>query len=199
MCCSCSLDESCIDPISMQGCKELLWFTDDVNDAALFEKIKSGKYDDDDPVWDTISGGAKSLVAQMLDIHAENRISADQCLQNDWIVQQSGIVEALESGAELPNPPQARVRSERQVRTVSQMQSTRSMQQQAHQSVDDERGEVPAIAEALLTATKNSFTEGQGSAVAAEPSDDDRSNEADDGPDISNHNSELGDDMASYL
>lgn len=169
-----------------------------MNDAALFEKIKSGKYDDGDPVWDTISGGAKSLVAQMLDVHAENRISADQCLQNDWIVQQSAIVEALERGAELPKP-QARAHSERRARTVSQMQSTRSMQKQAHQSVDNERGEVPAIVEALLTATKHSFTEGQGSAVAAEPSDDDRSNEADDGPDTSNHNSDLGDDMASYL
>eukprot|EP01025_Chloroclados_australasicus_P058541 TRINITY_DN7362_c0_g1_i1.p1 TRINITY_DN7362_c0_g1~~TRINITY_DN7362_c0_g1_i1.p1 ORF type:complete len:290 (-),score=33.24 TRINITY_DN7362_c0_g1_i1:1-870(-) len=49
---------------------------DDVNDAALFEKIKSGKYDDDDPVWDDISAGAKDLIAKLLTVDAEARLSA---------------------------------------------------------------------------------------------------------------------------
>lgn len=172
-------------------------FADDVNDAALFEKIKSGKYDDGDPVWDTISSGAKSLVAQMLDIHAESRISAEQCLQHHWLVQQSGVVEALADGAELQKPPHSRVRSERQIRTVSQMQFTRSMQKKAL-APEHSNGEVPAIVEGLLSATKNSFTEGQGSAIVVSQLQDDGSN-AGDRPDISNCHSDLGDDIASYL
>lgn len=137
----------------------------------------------------------------MLNICAERRISAGQCLQDDWLVQQSAIVENLEEGVELPKPQQACVRSERQVRTVSQMQSTRSMQQQAVAAAENGVGgsEVPAIVEGLLTATKNSFTEGQGSAVDAQQSGDGDSDEVDDLPDTSILDSDIGDDMASYL
>ena len=34
-------------------------------DAVLFRKIKSGKYDADDPIWEGISGPAKDLVVRM--------------------------------------------------------------------------------------------------------------------------------------
>lgn len=172
-----------------------------MNDAALFEKIKSGKYDDGDPVWDTISTGAKALVAQMLVVHAENRISAEQCLQNDWLVQQSGIVENLEDGAVLPKAPQAAcVRTERQIRAVSQMRTTRSMQQQVCAAANAGHAEVPAMVEDLLITTKNSFTEGQGSAVEAGQSEDARSKEAEGGGHDQSHGDlDENDDMASYL
>ena len=32
---------------------------DDGNDAVLFEKIKKGNYDADDPIWENISADAK--------------------------------------------------------------------------------------------------------------------------------------------
>eukprot|EP00892_Ulva_mutabilis_P002402 jgi/Ulvmu1/12162/UM085_0026.1 len=175
---------------------------DDVNDAALFEKIKSGKYDDGDPVWETISSGAKALVAQMLDVHADNRISAEQCLQNEWLIEQARIVDELEDGAALPKAPQAAyVRAERQVRAVSQMRSTRSLQQQAYAAAETGQTQVPAVVEDLLTATKNSFTEGQGSAMEAGLSEDVKSQKgADDGAlDAGNVDVEVHDDMASYL
>lgn len=35
---------------------------DDENDAVLFEKIKKGEYDADDPIWDQVSLPAKDLV-----------------------------------------------------------------------------------------------------------------------------------------
>jgi hypothetical protein len=41
------------------------WSADDDVDAVLFRKIKSGKYDADDPVWDGISGSAKDLVVSV--------------------------------------------------------------------------------------------------------------------------------------
>jgi hypothetical protein len=36
-----------------------LMHADDDNDAVLFEKIKKGNYDADDPIWDNISADAK--------------------------------------------------------------------------------------------------------------------------------------------
>jgi len=36
------------------------------NDAVLFEKIKSGNYDADDPIWENISAQAKDIVAKLL-------------------------------------------------------------------------------------------------------------------------------------
>lgn len=38
------------------------WPADDENDAVLFEKIKKGEYDADDPIWDNVSVPAKDLV-----------------------------------------------------------------------------------------------------------------------------------------
>lgn len=39
---------------------------DDENDAVLFEKIKLGEYDADDPIWDHVSDSAKDLVVSQL-------------------------------------------------------------------------------------------------------------------------------------
>jgi hypothetical protein len=43
---------------------------DDDNDAVLFEKIKSGNYDADDPIWENISIEAKDVVAKLLTVSA---------------------------------------------------------------------------------------------------------------------------------
>ena len=43
-------------------CSGLCLPADDENDAVLFEKIKSGNYDADDPIWDHVSNSAKDLV-----------------------------------------------------------------------------------------------------------------------------------------
>lgn len=43
---------------------------DDDNDAVLFEKIKSGNYDADDPIWENISDEAKDVVAKLLTVRS---------------------------------------------------------------------------------------------------------------------------------
>lgn len=58
---------------------------DDDNDAVLFEKIKSGEYDADDPVWDHVSDDAKDLVARLLVVDASRRLSAGQALAHPWL------------------------------------------------------------------------------------------------------------------
>ncbi len=58
---------------------------DDDNDAVLFEKIKSGEYDADDPVWDHVSDDAKDLVARLLVVDASRRLTAGQALKHPWL------------------------------------------------------------------------------------------------------------------
>lgn len=58
---------------------------DDDNDAVLFEKIKKGNYDAEDPIWDGISPDAKDIVAKLLTVDASKRLSAQQALQHPWV------------------------------------------------------------------------------------------------------------------
>ncbi len=88
---------------------------DDDVDAVLFEKIRSGEYDADDPIWDSISEQvqhsalvrahvdaarrrgtflisdmmlltqAKDLVAQLLVVDPSQRLSAKEALAHPWI------------------------------------------------------------------------------------------------------------------
>lgn len=60
--------------------------TDDDNDAVLFEKIKKGNYDADDPIWEEISDEAKDFVAKLLTVNSEERLTADEALKHPWWV-----------------------------------------------------------------------------------------------------------------
>ena len=48
---------------------------DDENDAVLFEKIKKGEYDADDPIWDQVSLPAKDLVVSLQQLQHSNNTS----------------------------------------------------------------------------------------------------------------------------
>ena len=63
-------------------------FYDD-SEPALFDKIRRGDYSFDDPVWDTISDGAKDLVKSLLVVDPAKRLSASGVLKHKWI-QSSG-------------------------------------------------------------------------------------------------------------
>jgi calcium/calmodulin-dependent protein kinase I len=56
----------------------------------LFEKIKKGNYDADDPVWENISAEAKGLVAQLLTVDTAKRLTAEQALAHPWVQGKSG-------------------------------------------------------------------------------------------------------------
>lgn len=62
-----------------------MWSVDDDIDAVLFRKIKSGKYDADDPIWDGISASAKDLVARLLVVEPSHRLTAEQALAHPWL------------------------------------------------------------------------------------------------------------------
>lgn len=51
----------------------------------LFEKIKKGNYDADDPIWEGISDDAKDLVAKLLTVDSAKRLTANEALQHPWV------------------------------------------------------------------------------------------------------------------
>lgn len=63
----------------------LLRSADDDNDAVLFEKIKKGNYDADDPIWENISPEAKDIVAKLLTVDSAKRLTAEQALAHPWV------------------------------------------------------------------------------------------------------------------
>lgn len=57
----------CTGSVACMDCIDTMawWPADDENDAVLFEKIKKGEYDADDPIWDNVSVPAKDLVVSL--------------------------------------------------------------------------------------------------------------------------------------
>jgi serine/threonine protein kinase len=109
---------------------------DDDDDAALFAKIKSGKYDVGDPIWDSISTGAKRLVSRMLCLDARARATAPACLCDPWL-QAAGAsfaaasqVTQRSSDSHGLQPPRRRSLSERQSKSVTRLLSARSVRRQ---------------------------------------------------------------------
>ncbi|KAJ9522129.1 hypothetical protein QJQ45_005162 [Haematococcus lacustris] len=80
----------------------IVMHADDDNDAVLFEKIKKGNYDADDPIWENISAEAKDIVAKLLTVDTKKRLTADQALQHPWVqgkVPSSAGLKAVGVGA----------------------------------------------------------------------------------------------------
>ena len=55
------------------------------DDFELFEIIKSGEYNFDAPAWKDISNEAKDLIARMLVVDPEKRITPDEIRKHPWI------------------------------------------------------------------------------------------------------------------
>lgn len=56
----------------------------------LFEKIKSGNYDADDPIWENISDDAKNVVAKLLTVRVQHRVRQVSAVQGVGFGQPSG-------------------------------------------------------------------------------------------------------------
>jgi len=55
------------------------------NDTQLFEKIMNAEYDFDDECWDDVSDLAKDFIQHLLVKNPEERFTAEQALQHEWI------------------------------------------------------------------------------------------------------------------
>ena len=60
-------------------------FYDDDN-FALFEKIKSGKFDYPEASWGKISDDAKYIVNNLLVVDPKKRMTLDELLKHPWIL-----------------------------------------------------------------------------------------------------------------
>ncbi|XP_069000990.1 caM kinase-like vesicle-associated protein [Embiotoca jacksoni] len=58
---------------------------DDNRDKNLFLKILSGDYEFDSPYWDDISDSAKNLVASLMEVDQDQRLTAQEAIAHDWI------------------------------------------------------------------------------------------------------------------
>jgi len=61
----------------------------------LFENIMNGNYDFPDPVWTDVSPQAKNFIKKILVVNPEKRASDDQCIQDEWIKENTGIKKDL--------------------------------------------------------------------------------------------------------
>ncbi|XP_023563368.1 serine/threonine-protein kinase 33 [Octodon degus] len=55
------------------------------SEEKLFELIRKGELHFEDPVWDSISDGAKSVLKQLLKVDPAHRITAKELLDNQWL------------------------------------------------------------------------------------------------------------------
>lgn len=59
------------------------------NTVTLFRQIRRGDYAFPSPYWDNISAAAKDLVCKMLVVDPAKRLTAEQCLEHEWITKAS--------------------------------------------------------------------------------------------------------------
>uniref|UniRef100_A0AAQ5ZZV1 CaM kinase-like vesicle-associated a n=1 Tax=Amphiprion ocellaris TaxID=80972 RepID=A0AAQ5ZZV1_AMPOC len=57
----------------------------DSRDKNLFLKILSGDYEFDSPYWDDISDSAKNLVASLMEVDQDQRLTAQEAIAHEWI------------------------------------------------------------------------------------------------------------------
>ncbi|AWP02674.1 putative RNA-binding protein 6-like isoform 3 [Scophthalmus maximus] len=57
----------------------------DNRDKNLFLKILSGDYEFDSPYWDDISDSAKTLVASLMEVDQDQRLTAQEAIAHEWI------------------------------------------------------------------------------------------------------------------
>lgn len=55
------------------------------HDKNLFRKILAGDYEFDSPYWDDISDSAKTLVARLMEVDQDQRLTAQEAINHEWI------------------------------------------------------------------------------------------------------------------
>ena len=68
------------------------------NQAVLFRKIKSGRFEFDSPYWDAVSEEAKSFIRRMLTVDPARRATAALLLQDPWMLSGDAVLAARHLG-----------------------------------------------------------------------------------------------------
>eukprot|EP00898_Chlorokybus_atmophyticus_P001966 jgi/Chlat1/2770/Chrsp187S02944 len=100
-------------------------FYDD-NDPALIRKIKRGEYSLDDPVWKKVSDAAKDVVAALLTVNPNQRLTAREVLALAWV--QGDVKPPLSPTLPVPENVQQRICRKGSVREAPTMHHSESGQ-----------------------------------------------------------------------
>lgn len=68
--------------------------SDTNNTEELFDKIIGGNFEFNSPYWDDISEPAMELIALMLEVDPEKRLTAEQVLSHQWIIVSTSILQS---------------------------------------------------------------------------------------------------------
>lgn len=103
-------------------------FSED-NQAKLFKKIKSGKYEFHAEYWSQISTDAKDLVSSLLTVDSSKRATAADCLKHSWCIADSKRLSSVDLGSNLAELKrfQARRKLKGAIHTVMAMNKLKSL------------------------------------------------------------------------
>lgn len=65
----------------------------DESQARMFRKIKRGEFKFHSPMWDSVSPEAKDLIKKLLVVDPNNRLTAKQVLQHEWVLAQDAVLQ----------------------------------------------------------------------------------------------------------
>lgn len=71
------------------------------NQRNLFRKIRNGDYEFHEEYWGGVSSDAKNLISSLLTVKPANRYSAEQALQDKWILGDDDVLAATNLGVNL--------------------------------------------------------------------------------------------------
>jgi len=99
------------------------------NQAKLFQKIKSGKFEFHPEYWAQISDDAKELISSLLTVNPTKRATAADCLQNTWILADGKRLSTVDLGKNLAEFKKfnARRKLKSAVHTVMAMNKLKSL------------------------------------------------------------------------
>jgi serine/threonine protein kinase len=67
----------------------------------LFRKIRKGDYEFHEEYWGTVSQEAKELISSLLTVSADDRLTAEDALQNAWILGDDAALASKDLGGNL--------------------------------------------------------------------------------------------------
>ncbi|GKY97773.1 hypothetical protein MPSEU_000735500 [Mayamaea pseudoterrestris] len=67
----------------------------------LFRKIRKGEYEFHEEYWGTVSSEAKELISSLLTVNVNNRLTADEALENQWILGDDAKLAQRDLGSNL--------------------------------------------------------------------------------------------------
>ncbi|KAJ8409378.1 hypothetical protein AAFF_G00235760 [Aldrovandia affinis] len=148
------------------------------HDKNLFRKILAGDYEFDSPYWDDISDSAKGLVARLMEVDQDQRLTAQEAINHEWISGNAASNKNIKDGvcAQIEKNF-AKAKWKKAVRVTTIMKRLRAPEQSSSASANPSAGpatpavpaaqsDVPAAPVSAPSATESPSTEPENTAVS---------------------------------